>query len=221
MHSSSHSLSRPPDAQVLMQLLAQEQLAQQARGDDPALGEGVQSEVDEDEIWRVFLLDGDRTEITRKAVEEAMDTTRRHLLQPEEKMASDMAEAPSLAPDSIPMTLSGADNILLDPPSLPVPATQMEMPTFPSGTPTDTVTSVAAEQGSPNLGTEEQQSADYKFHQPRPFIGRLASTGDGPRQPRSPLKRRRGRPRKKRDQRRPDFRAMPNFDGDPIESEEE
>ncbi|VUC23717.1 unnamed protein product [Clonostachys rosea] len=74
------------------------------------------------------------------------------------------------------------------------------------------------EQG-PSSGNPEQQD-DFKFHHPRPFIGRLASQTDATPMPMdSPLKRGRGRPKKKRDMQRPDIRALPNFDGDPIDDE--
>lgn len=73
------------------------------------------------------------------------------------------------------------------------------------------------EQG-PLSGNPERD--DFKFHHPRPFIGRLASqTNATPKPSDSPLMRTRGRPKKKRDAQRPNIRAMPNFDGDPIDDD--
>ena len=124
---SSHSLPEPPDAQDLMKLLAQEQPAPEEESrDHPVSGQGVQSEGDEDEIWRMFLLDDDGAEITRKAVEEAMDTMRRDLLQATEQAASDLAQAPS----SPPTILSEVDDIISDPPSLTKPTTSTGISTL-------------------------------------------------------------------------------------------
>jgi hypothetical protein len=63
--------------------------------------------------------------------------------------------------------------------------------------------------------------AEFKFHQPQLFVGRLAN--DEPCNPPSTslyaqLKKGR-RPRKRRDKERPDFRAIPNYNDDPIEED--
>ncbi|RMJ19280.1 hypothetical protein CDV36_001086 [Fusarium kuroshium] len=70
-------------------------------------------------------------------------------------------------------------------------------------------------------GSPQQVQPEFKFHHPSLFVGRLASNGPAnmPCAP-SPAPSKMGRrPRAKgrREQGRPDFRTMPDYDGDPIE----
>ncbi|KAI9900804.1 hypothetical protein N3K66_005066 [Trichothecium roseum] len=63
---------------------------------------------------------------------------------------------------------------------------------------------------------------EFRFHHPQPFVGRLATTDSKMSLPKSsgPSKGGRGRPKRKRDQSRPDIRRLPDFEGDdPIEEE--
>ncbi|RSL73608.1 hypothetical protein CEP53_000683 [Fusarium sp. AF-6] len=70
-------------------------------------------------------------------------------------------------------------------------------------------------------GSPQPVQPEFKFHHPSLFVGRLASNGPAnmPCAP-SPVPSKMGRrPRAKgrREQGRPDFRTMPDYDGDPIE----
>jgi hypothetical protein len=76
--------------------------------------------------------------------------------------------------------------------------------------------SVIAHPASPQL-----LHAEFKFHQPQLFVGRLAN--DAPCN--SPLAslyaqpKKGRRSKKRRDKKRPDFRAIPNYNDDPIEED--
>ncbi|RSL55901.1 hypothetical protein CEP54_009105 [Fusarium duplospermum] len=70
-------------------------------------------------------------------------------------------------------------------------------------------------------GSPQPVQPEFKFHHPSLFVGRLASNGPAnmPCAPSpAPSKMgRRPRARGRREQGRPDFRTMPDYDGDPIE----
>ncbi|KAH7266099.1 hypothetical protein B0J15DRAFT_580069 [Fusarium solani] len=76
--------------------------------------------------------------------------------------------------------------------------------------------SAAAQPGSP-----QPVQSEFKFHHPSLFVGRLASNGPAnmPCAPSTAASKmgRRPRARGSREQGRPDFRTMPDYDGDPIE----
>jgi hypothetical protein len=221
------SFDTPPteatDTQCVMKLLAQDQPASIDMCDGLVLGRRPTTEDDEDEVWRKFLSDDDGTEVTRRADQEAMNTARGELRRHGEVMASNMAEPPSSVPaESTPVTVLEAHELPWDPPATPMLTATMNS-IRPSATPTGTGTSVGAAQGSPDLTEnqpQKQPSTEHRFHQPRPFVGRLSSTGNATRPPHAPLRRGKGRPRKTRDHRRPDVREIPNFESDPIESED-
>lgn len=208
-------LPKAPDVEDLLKMLEEVGPTKEAQAsiEDDMTPEKVK---DEDEIWKRFVFDGDSAEISGRAFAQAREKTKHELLELIDPVDSDVAEAPSSPiPDMrSPIrdhTLSR--NLLEDPPEVTVPSRTSIAGTVTSSViPTMTsAASFAAEQGS--------SSTAIRFHQPPPFIGRLASTVPPPKPPRSPNKRSRGRPRKKRHFRRPNIRTMPNYERDPIESE--
>lgn len=58
---------------------------------------------------------------------------------------------------------------------------------------------------------------EFKFHQPQLFVGRLANDAPCNSPLAQPKKGR--RPKKRRDKERPNFRAIPNYNDDPIEED--
>jgi hypothetical protein len=194
---------------------------------------------DEDEIWKRFVFDNDTIEITRKARDEANEQTKRDLglkktneLHTFEDLflassstapPSDVAEPPSATRDkslSMKQTFGIADDQIGKPLS-----TDSDSDSDLEGRPSaeaaaktdtaDTIDSIVAQPPSPR-----PPQAEFKFYQPQLFIGRLASDApsDTPSVPLyAPKKGRRWR--KRRDMGRPDFRAMPDYDDDPIEED--
>ena len=193
----------------------------QAKGDEESF-----TLLDEDEVWKKFVFGGHEADIKRRAYEEARVKTRQQLLQPPTPVASVTVEAlSSTSPEVLFYTHAHAPDIVSHCPrsSSPLRATAPATTTAStiSATPTDTPTSLAVEHGSPCI--DKETSAEHRFHHPAPFIGRLASSSSttvhcstlAP-----PRRQSKGRPLQ-RDTSRPDFRAFPNFEGDPIESEDE
>ncbi|KAL2687024.1 hypothetical protein Neosp_004573 [[Neocosmospora] mangrovei] len=86
----------------------------------------------------------------------------------------------------------------------------------PAETNTVDTDSAAAQPGSP-----QPVQPEFKFHHPNLFVGRLASNGPAnmPCAPSTATSKmgRRPKARGRREQGRPDFRTMPDYDGDPIE----
>lgn len=206
---SATQLPKAPNVQDLMDLLIEEE-REEAEPRNPAR-EPTPEDEDEDEIWKRFVFDDDISEIKRKAHDEARQQTTRNLRQTTTDVASDLAEPPSIIwnePSSSPKAMLSSCR------QFPLVHTD-ELLTSSEAPTTESTNSIIAHVGSP------QPQSDFRFHHPRLFVGRLASgplpdlTPNPP--PLQPLKRGRGRPRKRRDISRPDFRAMPNFDGDPIE----
>lgn len=204
-------LPKAPNVQDLMDLLIEEE------GDEtdhrhPAR-EPTPEDEDEDEIWKRFVFDDDISEISRRAHDEARQQTTQDLCRAGADVASDLAEPPSMTrhepSSSLRTTIGSCKQYLLA-------HTDDELLTSSEAPTIESTNSIIAHAGSP------KPQSDFRFHQPSLFIGRLAS---GPLSdltpnptPSQPLKRGRGgRPRKQRDISRPDFRAMPNFDDDPIE----
>ncbi|KAJ4022509.1 hypothetical protein NW752_000285 [Fusarium irregulare] len=192
---------------------------------------------DEDEIWKRFVFDDDPAETKRKACEEATEQTKRDLglgktktlcaiedpLLPSSSAApqSDVAEPPSESRDllannvTLDMTSDQIEELLdadQDPELEEDPLSEAAARTDI----TDAIDSTTAQPSSP-----QPPQAEFKFHQPQLFTGRLAgevssNTPSGSLY--APPKSGR-RLRKRRDKGRPDFRAMPNYEDDPIEED--
>lgn len=225
--SESRGRTQYRDVLSLMDLLNEDEHAQQAceshkdsRQDSPM--------EDEDEIWKKFMLDDDPCEITRKACEEAYEQTRRQLRQPPSPLpASDVAEAPSTRPSPDPsISISDRLNSCDLPPQDDGTDTRKPHSPQPSAnTELSSTSSLIAHPASPSSRAQPSSSSDFKFHQPRLFVGRLAGDkmAQAPPTPAAVLRgkaRLRGaRRRRSRDTGRPDIRALPNFEGelDPIE----
>ncbi|KAF4455723.1 hypothetical protein F53441_2018 [Fusarium austroafricanum] len=189
---------------------------------------------DENEIWKRFVLDKDTVETGRKALEEAHEQTKCDLGLKKPNVPrvfmessltfgstaplSDMAEPSSASRGKSPPTIERDLNVAddqteyLSGANCIVPSSEAAAMTNI----TDATDSIIAQPASP-----QPLQADFKFHQPQLFVGRLAS--DVPSNTSSipfnaPLKEgRRQRSRRRRDKGRPDFRAMPNYNDDPIE----
>ncbi|EKJ78627.1 hypothetical protein FPSE_01221 [Fusarium pseudograminearum CS3096] len=192
---------------------------------------------DEDEIWKRFVFDNDPAETTRKALDEANEQTKRELglktttgpcafqdlpiASSSTAPRSDVAEPPSATRDSSLSTKQTpciADDQIGVPlgtgPDLDLEEQSLSEVTANADT-ADGIDSIVAQPSSP-----EPLQAEFTFHQPQLFIGRLAADAPsnipsvtlyGPKKGR--------RRRKHRDKARPDFRAMPDYDDDPIEED--
>ncbi|KAG5658164.1 hypothetical protein KAF25_007115 [Fusarium avenaceum] len=174
-----------------------------------------------------FVFDDDSTETSRKARQEAHEQTKRDLGLKKPNVPfpffestlssssvappSDVAEPPSASRDGWSLhkesnhsrTDDRAED--LQESSEGVANTIIE----------STTDSVIAHPASP-----QPLLAEFKFHQPQLFTGRLAN--DAPCNLPSTLyaQTKKGkRPRKRRDKERPDFRAIPNYNDDPIEED--
>ncbi|KAM0302979.1 hypothetical protein HYE67_011135 [Fusarium culmorum] len=192
---------------------------------------------DEDEIWKRFVFDNDPAETTRKALDKANEQTKRELgLKTKTRLCvfqdlpiassstaprSDVAEPPSATRDSS-LSTKQTPGIADDQIGVPLgtdPDSDLEEQSLSEVTAnadtTDGIDSIVAQPSSP-----EPLQAEFRFHQPQLFIGRLAA--DAPSDIPSvtlygPKKGRRWR--KRRDKARPDFRAMPDDDDDLIEED--
>ncbi|KAF4343324.1 hypothetical protein FBEOM_2728 [Fusarium beomiforme] len=224
-----------PNVQDLLDLLAASE-EQHGVNIDVQTTQDTPNAEDEDDIWKKFVLDDDTAETSRKAREEAYEQTKcamglkkqdvpqmfsePSLPSGSTEPPSDIAEPPSvsrgealpriernlkLANDQI-QDLSGADSIIL----LSEAAVITDI--------TDATESIIAQPASP-----QPFQAEFKFHQPQLFVGRLASDVPSNKSPvyfeAPPKKGRRQLSRRRRDKGRPDFRAMPNYDDDPIEED--
>ncbi|KAL3608566.1 hypothetical protein FPOAC2_03566 [Fusarium poae] len=171
---------------------------------------------DEDEIWKRFVFDNDIAETTRRALEEAKEQTKRELdlekinrprtfqdlplASSSTAPRSDVAEPPSVSRDS---SLSMRKTLNME---------DDEMGR-PSGTDLD---SDLEDQSF----SEVTAKAEFKFHQPQLFIGRLAAGAPSDTPSVTLYEPKKGRRwRKRRHKERPDFRAMPDYDDDPIEED--
>ncbi|KAH7148426.1 hypothetical protein EDB81DRAFT_792252 [Dactylonectria macrodidyma] len=214
---SKTELPKAPNVQDLLDLLVEDEQGQ--------LEETSNLEItseDEEEVWKRFILDEDCAEISRKAGLEAHRQTTHDLCIAMAHPTSDVVEPPSASRESPSQTsYQGRGSAIALAMSSPNIGSGVEdQPSFnaASTNTTDTGNSTAARAGSP-----KSHHSDIRFHQPSLFIGRLASLPSasnaanvGPVQSQPPL-RRRGRRRKSRGEGRPDFRAMPDYEGDPIE----
>ncbi|KAF5627975.1 hypothetical protein F52700_8269 [Fusarium sp. NRRL 52700] len=226
-----------PNVQDLLDLLAASEEQQEPTIEDQTQKETTPNADDEDEVWKKFVLDNDSAETSRKAREEAHEQTKRALglkkpdvprMFVESSLLSsgstappsDIAEPPSTSRGETP-TVEGQNFILADDQIQDIPGAKLEGP--PSETAArvdiaDATDSVIAQPASPR-----PLHAEFKFHQPQLFVGRLASDVSSTKSPVSldapPNKGRRQRSRRRRDKGRPDFRTMPNYNDDPIEED--
>ncbi|KAL4723672.1 hypothetical protein ACLX1H_009314 [Fusarium chlamydosporum] len=193
---------------------------------------------DEDEIWKKFVFDDNIIETNRKARNEAHEQTKRDLGIKKKSFhafedpslsssstapRSDVAEPPSASRDRplllAKQTLDAVDKQICEQPGADSDSSQEEPPSSEAAAKTnvtDNIGSVVAQPPSP-----QQSQAEFKFHQPRLFIGRLAgdTSSNKPSVPLYPPPKKSRRWKKRRDQGRPDFRTMPDYDDDPIEED--
>ncbi|KAF5023009.1 hypothetical protein F66182_4928 [Fusarium sp. NRRL 66182] len=222
-----------PNVQDLLGLLTANE---ERQGTDPKLQdhqEATPDTEDEDETWRRFIFDGNGAEINRKARDEAHQQTKcdlglkksgvlsnfveSSLTSGSTALASDIAE-PSLASRDRSSTTTERTPNMSDDSTENLPDAGLVVSSSEAAVAsnmTDTADSIIAQQASP------LQKPEFRFHQPQLFTGRLAS--DVPSIASSapfhaPRKKNR-QPRRRRDKGRPDFRAMPNYDDDPIEED--
>ncbi|KAI9163032.1 hypothetical protein HJFPF1_04630 [Paramyrothecium foliicola] len=190
-------------------------------------GSESDASIDEDEIWRRFILDDNISEIKRTAQAAAQEQTKRELQQAFTLCASDTAQPPSSTEyEGMIRTMTAVEECGSLLKSSPVDGNQSIASTLQNAEFSGhAAASLVAQQGSPIPPTKLQ--TEFKFHQPQLFIGRLANvasnlpTPTGPPPPPSPsrpaIRRGRGRPPRRRASGRPDFRAMPDLEDDPIE----
>lgn len=224
-------------AQDLLDLLTENEERHGASIEKQVDPETMTDVEDEDEIWKRFVFDDDPAETKRKACEEATEQTKcdlglgkaKTLCAIEDALLPSSSAAPQsdvAEPPSEPRDLS-ANNVTLDMASDRIEellgADQgSELEEDPSSEAaartdiTDTIDSTTAQPSSP-----QPPQADFKFHQPQLFTGRLAgeiSSNTPSVSLYAPPKSGR-RLKKRRDKGRPDFRAMPNYEDDPIEED--
>ncbi|KAK5992225.1 hypothetical protein PT974_05626 [Cladobotryum mycophilum] len=168
------------------------------KGFPPMFNESVEEEVDEDEIWKQFVFDrnGSSAEIGKRALDDAHRETTRLLCPLPDSSSSAAAEPPSVSDQG---SLEDLHNETSD--------VNEEFK--------ESTNSVLAQPRSPTM----KKPDEFRFRQPRQFIGRLAHPGAeedlGLHRTASNVPTRSRR--RKRDSRRPDIRALPDFEGDPIE----
>ncbi|CAI6097670.1 unnamed protein product [Clonostachys chloroleuca] len=171
---------------------------------------GNLTEADDEEIWKKFIFDND-SDLTESTVGEVQTDTATERMDNQSSCHSAYVQS---TPNGDTDITSFGKNVSDNPGGFEWSLNETSSPNLLENCLIEDKPQLY-EQG-PLSGNPEQD--DFKFHHPRPFIGRLASQTKATPKPRdSPLKRTRGRPKKKRDAQRPDIRAMPNFDGDPID----
>ncbi|KAI5467259.1 hypothetical protein BGZ63DRAFT_430686 [Mariannaea sp. PMI_226] len=219
----SHGRVLPKRLQILKSSKAQGLLGlveEKHEGMDPNDGpEEIPEEEEEEEIWKKFVFDEDSAGTRRKAGEEARHQTTEDLrCVATGTPLSDVVEPPSRSSwgrtAENPTSHRGTSTNILE------TRTRIEVPSSEAAVSetalSNTNTSTIARAGSP-----KRQKPDFKFHQPLPFIGRLASLPSctaGPFEIQTSNARKGGRhSRKHRIKGRPDFRMMPDYNSDPIE----
>lgn len=208
VHLTMQSILQPPKAKDLADLL--EEQVRRIGQNIPANKEthAELDDDDEDEIWKRFVLDEDAKAITERALQEAKNETKRQLCSPMEVTACDVLE----------QSLASSEAGFMSPTSSSEAADVPEGTLLLQGSHNGNASSVVAQPGTP---PRKIQNHHFRFRQPESFVGRLANSKAvvGQESGRYGLadqgiKKRRQR---KRDHKRPDIRAMPNINGDPIE----
>lgn len=210
---SAPQLPKAPNVQDLMDLLIEEEKFDNGNNTTLSRKEEEAAE-DENEIWKKFVFDDDIPDIKKRALDEAQQQTTQDLCQAIADTASNFAEPPSTIREQ---TSPSPGPVCTPELGLQSNSLEEQLLTSSEALTTETTNSVIAQASSPT----PQPDTDFKFHPPTLFVGRLASTISTNVNFASPSlqqgKRGRGRPRRRRIDGRPDFRAMPDFDGDPIE----
>ena len=166
---------------------------------------------DEDEVWKRFVFDGnDWAKVNAQALEEAQRKTVQQLAHLPEAITSDVVEPPSSSADANEMP--GVPTSASNQPALNKLSARIS-PAYASAAPLapGTTTSSATASG-----------LEFRFHRPQPFVGRLATADNKSASlPTSlaPPKRGRGRPKRKKDESRPNIRRLPDHDDDPLDEE--
>ncbi|CAH0058810.1 unnamed protein product [Clonostachys solani] len=219
VHATSQDLMLPsvcdllvaPAFQAFDDFVGVEEAPQMSYADLLGEATGTLTEADDDEIWKKFIFDND-SDLTESTIGEVQADTATKLMDSQS----------SCHPAYVQSTPNGDTDITSFGKSVSDNPGGFEWSS--DETSSNLLENCLIEdkpqwyEQGPLSGNPEQD--DFKFHHPRPFIGRLASQTNATPMPKdSPLKRSRGRPKKKRDAHRPDIRAMPNFDGDPIDDE--
>ncbi|KAM0555128.1 hypothetical protein ACHAPJ_006479 [Fusarium lateritium] len=225
-----------PQVQDLLELLTASEAQQEVISEHGEDREIIPNPEDEDEIWKRFVFDDDSAEINRKAREEAHEQTKcdlgfkkpdnphtfieSSLTSGSPAPASDIAEPPSASRDKPSPTTEHTPNmtdaLAEDLSDAGMVASSSEAAAKINAT--DATDSIIAQPASP-----QSPQPEFRFHHPQLFVGRLAY--DVPSNPSSvplyapPKKGRRPRSGRRRDKGRPDFRAMPNYNDDPIEED--
>lgn len=175
------------------------------------------SNTDEEELWKRFMLDDDPDSMREKAQQTAVKETVKQMWEGR-MLRSDEVEVSS----TLPIHACSTPNVTEQTSEPVIPDTHEPDPDFVSCTADKASSSIAsnvAERGSPS-----QRKADpptFRVHVPAPFVGRLADSAgsetDLTAHSRAPCRRHMSRRAWK--SMRPQIRAIPGFDDDPIEEE--
>jgi hypothetical protein len=190
----------------------------------PSMTESSRQQDIQNEIWKRFILDDGESEINRQAHEEAQEQTKRELLLWSSPPKSYVAEPPSMDRSALLVTPDAPRPYHSDTPSRQTAVSQGSSARGPAPLGKGSSGSLIVHQGNPSPKPKQQE---FKFYQPRLFVGRLAdkaaaaaptssSTFSSAAKVASARRSSRGR-KARRDTGRPDIRAMPDLLGDPIE----
>lgn len=171
--------------------------------DNHSLSIQQQANDDQEEWWKLITC-GNVDDMKKNAFDAARNRTVQEIRRPASSPLSCVAQPPSTV----------QRNTF-------VPVSENDAADFLSTTVGDDWdwTDLAHEQATQQQASNPRQSSSLKFSQPPLFVGRFASMDQSMKPPASkpPAKRKRGRPRRERSPHRPNIRAWPTLDGDPID----
>lgn len=210
-------LSQKHAPQNLLHLLEKQLEEEETSGKTPRLTpNGVST--DEERLWRKFMFDDNAEEIRQEAERSAIRETTRQIMSERIVIRSDEVEVASPVP-AIPSPAPESYGIPRDGDSTPL---QSDSATLRDGHNSREAMSTVAEHGSP---LDQSARTANKIHLPAPFIGRLSSITSNEGSSRQPATTaigqttRPNRSKKRWRSKRPEIRALPDFDEDPIEED--
>jgi hypothetical protein len=213
-------LSRRHVTKNMMDLL-EEELYPTAKEESKAPLERQNRSASEDELWKRFMFDDDPKEVVEKAGRLAAKETTRQILQERSAVRSDEVEAPASSSTHVPTNVDLPESVVID--LSKVCDSESDCGASREDESVQAV-SVMAEHGSSS--PKKSKTHNFKVHVPAPFVGRLASistSDEAGAQPQSTVASLRGRRGTKWKRRwksgRPEIRALPDFDEDPIEED--
>ncbi|KAH8171448.1 hypothetical protein LIA77_08215 [Sarocladium implicatum] len=172
---------------------------------------------DEEELWKMFMFDGDVELVNEKARQVAVKKTARQIMAEQEAARSDEVEIASTAPLREDSPASDSSRQPLETFDASTYDSGFDVISSKAGKTVPSLTSNVAERGSPLSGKPDQ--TPFKVHVPAPFVGRLVGLGARERTSTAQLSTASARhlSRRRWKSGRPQIRAIPAFDEDPIE----